>query len=254
MQTQQDFSFALKAYHENSDICFIVVGVWRDKNRLIYYNGDLTNRVASVDADTWRKDSLAEVVSAGEYLLNIKFDEETVERIIDNSAESVSLLQEACFKICERERVVETQAQNKTVGRGVDVPALMREIVNNQSGRYSAFITNFAEGFQQTEYDMYRWLIFVVLSVDAEDLQSGIRRNVFSKLIKEKHSSGEKLNEGNITQALQSSASLQVTKNVRPIIIDYDQTTRVLNVVDRSFLIWLSMQNRAELIQELGIA
>ncbi|WP_205936620.1 hypothetical protein [Rhizobium leguminosarum] len=254
VQTQQDFSFALKAYHENSDICFIVVGVWRDKNRLIYYNGDLTNRVASVDADTWRKDSLAEVVSAGEYLLNIKFDEETVERIIDNSAESVSLLQEACFKICERERVVETQAQNKTVGRGVDVPALMREIVNNQSGRYSAFITNFAEGFQQTEYDMYRWLIFVVLSVDAEDLQSGIRRNVFSKLIKEKHSSGEKLNEGNITQALQSSASLQVTKNVRPIIIDYDQTTRVLNVVDRSFLIWLSMQNRAELIQELGIA
>lgn len=253
VQTQQDFSFSLKAYHENSDICFIVVGVWRDKNRLIYYNGDLTNRVASVDADTWKKESLAEVVSAGEYLLNIKFDENTVEQIIAHSAESVSLLQEACFTICERDGVVETQEDIKIVGNGIDVPALMRDIVNNQSGRYSAFITNFAEGFQQTEYDMYRWLMYVVLSVEAEDLQNGIRRNVFSRLIKEKHAAGEKLNEGNITQALQSSASLQVTKNVRPIIIDYDQTTRVLNVVDRSFLIWLSMQNREELIQELGI-
>ncbi|MDI7861840.1 hypothetical protein MRS76_07705 [Rhizobiaceae bacterium n13] len=72
-------------------------------------------------------------------------------------------------------------------------------------------------------------------------------------MIKEKHAAGERLNEGNITQALQSSASLQVTKNVRPRVIDYDQTTRVLNVVDRSFIIWLSMQDRVELAQELGI-
>ncbi|MBP2559111.1 hypothetical protein J2857_001862 [Neorhizobium galegae] len=254
VQTQQDFSFALKAYHENSKLCFIVVGVWRDKNRLIYYNGDLTNRVASVDADTWRPESLAEVVKAGEYLLNIQFDPATVAGIISHSAESVSLLQEACFRICENENVFETQVNQKTVGKGVDVPQLMRDIVNNQSGRYSAFITNFAEGFQQTEYDMYRWIIYVVLSVTIEELEVGIRRNVFSKLIKERHSSGEKLNEGNITQALQSSASLQVTKNVRPIIIDYDQTTRVLNVVDKSFLIWLSMQDRNELIKELGIS
>jgi len=34
----------LKTFHESSNLCFIVVGVWREKNRLIYYNGDLTNR------------------------------------------------------------------------------------------------------------------------------------------------------------------------------------------------------------------
>jgi hypothetical protein len=45
VETQRAFSFALKAFHENSRFCFIVVGVWREKNRLIYYNGDLTNRV-----------------------------------------------------------------------------------------------------------------------------------------------------------------------------------------------------------------
>jgi hypothetical protein len=101
---------------------------------------------------------------------------------------------------------------------------------------------------------MYRWLMYVVLTADMSDVESGVRRNIFSKLIKEKHKAGEGLNEGNITQALQSSASLQVTKNVRPIIVDYDQTTRVLNVVDRSFLIWLSMQDRQELLNEIGIA
>ncbi|MCD2184582.1 hypothetical protein LQK81_21195 [Rhizobium sp. GN54] len=194
-----------------------------------------------------------EVVSAGEALLNISFYKDTVDQIISGSAESVSLLQEACYKICEDNGVVETQSNYREIGKNIDVPGLMREIVNNQSGRYSAFITNFSEGFQATEYDMYRWIMFVVLSVDANELESGIRRNSFSKLIKEKHPVGEKLNEGNITQALQSSASLQVIKNIRPIIIDYDQTTRVLNVVDRSFLIWLSLQDRTELLAELDI-
>ena len=52
--------------------------------------------------------------------------------------------------------------------------------------------------------------------------------------------SGEELNPGNITQALQSTASLQVKKDIKPIILDYDQTNVRLNVVDKSFfLIWL---------------
>ena len=115
-----------------------------------------------------------------------------------------------------------------------------------------AFLTNFAEGFQQTEYDMYRWLIYAVLRTPADELETGIRRTAISRIIKEKHPA-EKLNEGNITQALQNAASLQVNKSIHPIILDYDQTTRVLSVVDRSFLVWLQHQNPAALVDELGI-
>ncbi|WP_419693259.1 hypothetical protein ACN2CC_18300 [Mesorhizobium muleiense] len=244
---------ALKAYHENSRLCFIIVGVWREKNRLIYYNGDLTNRVASIDVDAWSKESLLEVLHAGESLLNIEFDKETATSLVEQSSEAVSLLQEACYRICEREGVTETQSAHKGVASGVDVPALMKEIVNDQAGRYSAFINNFAEGFQQTDYDMYRWIMYVVLTVESDELEGGIRRNVFSKLSKDKHPVGSKLNEGSIPQALQRSASLQVTKNIRPIIIDYDQTTRVMNVVDRSFLIWLALQDRGVLMSEIGL-
>jgi AAA domain-containing protein len=34
VECQKNFSFALKTFHENSDLCFIVVGVWRDKNKI----------------------------------------------------------------------------------------------------------------------------------------------------------------------------------------------------------------------------
>lgn len=68
-----------------------------------------------------------------------------------------------------------------------------------------------------------------------------------------RHPEGQGLNEGNITQALQNTASLQVLKNVRPIILDYDQTTRVLSVVDRSFLIWLAYQDKADVLAEIDL-
>ena len=32
VETQKDFSVALKAFHENSDLCFIVIGVWLGKS------------------------------------------------------------------------------------------------------------------------------------------------------------------------------------------------------------------------------
>src|SRR5690242_14155972 len=100
---------------------------------------------------------------------------------------------------------------------------------------------------------MYKWLAHVVVDTSVEDLEIGLRRSEVSAAIKQIHPMGRKLNEGNITQGRQTAASLQVQNGIRPIIFDYDQTTRVLKVVDRSFLIWLAYQDDAELLKELGI-
>lgn len=250
---QRAFSFSLKAYHENSDLCFIIVGVWREKNRLIYYNGDLTNRVVSIDADNWSRDQLRQVVTAGEELLNIKFDPTMIDELIKHSADAVALVQEGCFRICEKAGIVQTQERMKEIEAKYDMKAIVREIVNDQAGRYMAFITNFSEGFQQTDLEMYKWLTYAVLVSSNEDLERGLRRAHIATTIKGNHPEGVRLNEGNITQALQNAASLQVQKSIRPIIFDYDQTTRVLTVVDRSFLIWLTHQDRNELMAEIGV-
>jgi hypothetical protein len=53
--------------------------------------------------------------------------------------------------------------------------------------------------------------------------------------------------------ALQSVGSLQVKKDIKPIVLDYDQTNLRLNVVDRSFLIWLDNQSTLELLELAGL-
>lgn len=251
IETQAQFSTSLKAFHENSPYIFIVIGVWREKNRLIYFNGDLTSRVVAIDADVWTKDELRAVILAGEPLLNVKFDQTFVDGLIENSHNAVYLVQEGCLKACHEAGVFQTADSETLVGQGIDTVDLIKSVVDEQAGRYTAFLANVSEGFQKSELEMYRWLLYALLKCPIEDLHKGLRRADVSAAIKKHHPAGEALNEGNITQALTSIASLQVAKNIRPIILDYDQTHRILNIVDRAFLIWLAYQDVSGLASEL---
>ena len=252
-ETQRDFSFSLKTIHENSKLTFIIVGVWREENRLIGFNGDLTDRVLSVDVDTWPKDSLESVINKGEQLLNIEFHKEFKENLLNSCFDSVHIVQEACRRACRDVGVYETSDTRTTVGRNTDVSALVATVVDEQAARYRGFLNRFADGFQETDLEMPRWIVYAILSSTVEELEHGVRLRRISKIIKSKHPKGDDLNNGNITQALNSSTSLQNKKSIRPLVVDYDTSNTSLHVVDKGFLIWLSNQNRTELLYDLNL-
>jgi hypothetical protein len=252
LETQESFSIALKAFHEQSDFTFIVVGVWLDENRLIQYNGDLTGRVLSVNADAWSREELLEVVSTGEKHLNVAIDGSFKAKLVDGCFDSVYIVQEACYRLCVNSEVFETQDDLTEIGAAVDVIDLVRQIVSEQSARYNAFLNDFAAGFQDTQLQMYQWLLLPVLMATPEELEAGLSYATLRKIIDANHPEAP-VNPGNLTQSLGSAASLQVRKKITPIIVDYDQTNRSLDVVDRGFLIWLNYQDREALRDALGL-
>ena len=252
VDTQKDFAVSLKAFHENSDFCFIVVGVWLDENRLTVYNGDLSGRVVAVDADRWTIKELRQVISSGADLLNIAFDTEFVEELVEGCQGSVSIVQEVCNRVCRLYDVFETQDGKRTVVPSIGTGALVKLVVDAHGGRYESFLVKFAEGFTRTALEMYKWLLYPVLTATPEDLREGLRLPDIREALDANHP-GSPLNAGNITQALQSAANLQVTKELKPIILDYDETSRRLSVVDRGFIIWLMHQDRDELLESVGL-
>jgi hypothetical protein len=250
--TQREFAVALKAFHESSPLTFIVVGVWRDKNRLIQHNGDLSGRVISVDADLWSEPELREVVELGEKKLNITFDAGFKEGLLRGCYDSVAVLQESCYLACQISGVTATRDYAVFVDPDLSAPDVVRQVVENDAARYQSFLRNFSGGFMETELEMYKWLLLPVLDASREQLERGLLYRDVGATIDAFHPAGE-LNRGNLTQALQSTASLQVKKGITPIILDYDQTSRRLHIVDRGFLIWLDLQNRNELKRELAL-
>jgi hypothetical protein len=250
IEAQKDFSVALKAFHEQSKLCFIIVGVWLEEGRLTVYNGDLTGRIVGVNADRWTTEELRKVVAVGEALLNINFAENFKDAVISGSLDSVYIVQEACYQACLAKGIRFTQdKQVVNVASDLDVAEIIRSVVNQQTGRYNAFITLFATGFQETALQMYKWLLYPVLIASGTELEEGLTYRRMREVLRQHHPEGAALNLGNLTQALQSTASLQVKKDIKPIVLDYDQTNLKLNVVDRGFLIWIANQNRKDLLE-----
>jgi len=251
-ESQRRFAVVLKAFHESSNYCFIVVGVWLEENRLTLYNGDLIGRVVAIDADRWTNEQLSDVIDKGATLLNIGIPESTKARLIRSSYSSVYVVQEACLRLCRDEHVYETQNTFRVVGTEADTDAVVAKIVAEQGGRYSAFIREFSGGFQASELEMYKWLLLPVLTSPVKDLQRGLPQRDLREFLYTHHPVGDQLNSGNLTIALQSVANLQSRKNIKPIVLDYDETGRVLRVVDRSFFPWISLQDLSELLLSAG--
>lgn len=252
-ETQEQYSFFLKTIHERSKICFIIVAVWREENRLILFNGDLAGRVVSVDADAWTSEELFEVIEAGEFLLNVYFPTNFRESLASRSLGSVYIVQEVCRRVCEDNNIVSTQKENTALHLEKSIEEYIAEVVAESGPRYSAFLSSFAGGFQGTTLEMYKWILYPVLTSTIGSLESGIKYRFIRETLEKVHPRGEELNPGNVTQALLSVPALQSKKNIKPFVLDYDQTEKSLSVVDRGFLIWLSTQDVDLLLYELDM-
>jgi hypothetical protein len=199
------------------------------------------------------EDELRTVILRGAGLLNVQFPEDFIHQLVHECFNNVYIVQETCRQVCLRSGVTHTQPTTVRVGEGIDVRSAVESVVAQQTGRYMSFITQFSAGFQTTSLEMYKWLVYPVLTATPEQLEKGFTYRDLREAIQARHPSGEGLNPGNLTQALQSVASLQVKKDITPIILDYDQTNLRLNIVDRGFIIWLNHQNRNDLLKTAGL-
>jgi hypothetical protein len=165
------------------------------------------------------------------------------------------MVQESCYQACQLAGIYETVAadQARMVDGVVEVEQIIKDVVNQQTGRYNSFITQFAAGFQQTALEMYKWILYPILTANIDHLEQGLGYREIRTILQDKHPMGKDLNAGNVTQALQSITSLQNQKDIKPIVLDYDQTNIKMNVVDLGFLIWLNNQDRKELLDLAGL-
>ncbi|MEU0599778.1 hypothetical protein ABZ484_16250 [Streptomyces sp. NPDC006393] len=252
-ETQKDFAVALKAFHESSSFTFIVVGVWLQENRLVQFNGDLSGRITTINADKWLRSELEEAIDLGEKKLDIKFDSSFRETLLNSCYDSIYVVQESCLQACIKNGIHETQRVIRTVDVADTANAIIKEVVDKQSARFSDFLTNFAVGFGQTDLEMYRWLLVPLVAASTDMLESGLQYRYIRRKLSRVHPRGSSLNAGNVTQALKGVASLQVQQGVKPLVLDYDQSLKRLNIVDRSFLIWLVQQDKEDLLDLIDV-
>jgi hypothetical protein len=103
--TQKQFAFDLRAYQELG-VRFVILGVWREKNRMVQYNGDLLDRIIEIPVEPWTEADFRRVVEKGSRALSLKIDSDLVKKIIDASFSSIGVFQELLKNICKQAGVL----------------------------------------------------------------------------------------------------------------------------------------------------
>lgn len=248
---QRALSVDLKVFHEVSSLVFIIVGVWLESSRLTMYNGDLSGRLATINADEWLSDELESVISSGENILNITLPKEVKAAIVDGCQGNVGLLQEVCYRICEKYSVWNKQNSRKCIGQLSDVQEMLKSVSNEQSSRYRNFLGKFSEGLGETQLKMYQWIALIVIQSSSEELRRGLRHNIIFQRIRTTHPSRESLQQNNVTQALERVAKVQYKHGLQPFVFDYSNDELV--VVDVNFIIYLQNQPQDDLVRMIGL-
>lgn len=256
-ERQKELSFDLRSYQELG-IQFVILGVWKEKNRLAQFNGDLLDRVTEVPVEPWSEEDFNAVAERGSNLLNIRFSEELLRQTIQASFSSIGVFQELLKEICKADTVNETADNLKDIRSQNLLLEACTQKAEDYSARHQRALESIAVGNVsstkksglQPLYLPY-YLIKVILSQGFEGIGKGIKRNVVTESIQKIHHRPDDVRPSDMSNLLHNLAKTQASKSISPPLIDYDQSKRLLQVVDSTFYFFLKHSNLEEVSEEI---
>lgn len=250
-ETQKKFSYDLRTYQEIG-IRFIVLGVWREKDRMTQYNGDLLDRVEEIAVEPWCEDDFKKIAVKGSEYLNITFSIELIEKCIEASFGSVGVFQELMKEICCEAGVIDDSCGAVTIDNLLFLNKAVKTKTEAYTGRHQRALESIASGLGPTTLSLPFYLVKVLLLNGFEYLNGGIPREDLEQKIREIHFSTDEIKTSTLTNFLNTLAELQHKKDIKPPILGYDNNIRVLQVVDSTFNFFMKNANLKLIMREIA--
>ncbi|MCR1810130.1 ATP-binding protein [Sulfurospirillum sp. hDNRA2] len=248
---QQDMAFHLRVF-EDYNILFIILGIWREKNRLAQFNGDLQDRLIEIPVEPWKREDFQKVVEVGENLLNVSF-QDVFETIIDNSFDSIGVFQELCKECCLAAEVETTQEDRHFILQENLNTAIARK-VEDYTGRHIRSLETFVEQKvkKTDEIPLYIAYYFVkyLFSLTSLNIEAGLKRPDILGGIQANHHRPSDVRSSDMSYFLHNLTATQIKKNIIPPLFDYDRSTRKLKVIDSTLYFFLKNIDKDELFEE----
>lgn len=256
-EVQGQLAFDLRTFEEMG-IRFIILGVWRENNRLIQFNGDLQDRMAEVPVEPWTEADFARIAEVGERALNISIDDSIKSKIFNQAHGSVAVVQELLKKFCELYGVKSVLLEFKELIDENVLNAAIDAKVAEYSSRHVRSLESIAAGSRSRRpsedavalYLQY-YLVQVLLNRSYLELKDGIERKSLQEFIKEIHSHPDNFRTSDVTGTLRRLAILQTNQNIVPPLFDYDPGTRRLKIVDSTLYFFIDNCDAEEVMAEI---
>jgi len=240
-QEKINLAFDLKAFWD-SQVFFVIIGIWADQNLLTYYNGDLSGRVEEIDI-RWRTEELEQVLQKGAIALNISFEPVIKAEIIDDANQNVGLLQRIAEKNCYESGIYESSWRTQVVGDRDALVKARNAICSEESVRYRLFDDVVSRGLRdsgESELKVYQRIVRICVEATGQDLIDGISR---ANLLARVQVYEPRIRLSDLSAALNKIDKLQAVRSISPLVLSYNPNTQKIQLVDREFLFYRKYGN-----------
>jgi hypothetical protein len=255
IDVQEALAYDLRIFQDQS-IIFIILGIWREANRLVQFNGDLLDRVTEVPVEPWANPDFNRVIEKGEKLLNVDFSL-VKEQLISDSFDSIGVVQEICKNCCINANVHHTADETVIITQGNLDKALStkaEEYGVRHIRNFEAFVditrkTSTQSGKPSLAFPYY--FIKLLLTQNFDQIEKGITRGTLLNDIREFHHRPDDVRSGDLGAFLHNITQHQINKKIQPPFVDYDRGGKVLKIIDSSLYFFLKHCNCEEILNDI---
>lgn len=254
-EVQEALAYDLRTFQDHH-IIFIVLGIWREANRLVQFNGDLLDRITEVPVEPWEEIDFRRVVKKGSELLNVDFS--AVEsRLISDSFDSVGVVQEIC-KLCCVSAGVHSTSEYKVQISEEHLESALAKKANDYGVRHVRNFESFVDIRVRTSSQSGKpslafpyYFVKLLLTQDFEEIQRGLSRATLLEEIRRIHHRPEDVRSGDLGQFLHNITQHQISKKIQPPFVDYDRAGKIMKIIDSSLYFFLKHCDREEILEDI---
>ena len=253
---QRKLAFALRSFEEMG-IVFVILGVWKEKDKLRNYCGDLTDRIVDISVEPWSDEDFYQVAKVGAGYLNLFVAPSVIAECVKSSFGSIGVFQELIKETCVSAAVSECCLRQFVI----DDVSHARTAIASKSEQYGATHRRSLELIASGNINHSKEKIKVplhlpyylvrVLLHHGEALMHGLSRSEITATIQTMHHRPEDVRPSDMSNLLHKLSSLQCKKGINPPIIDYDVGKRRLCAIDSTFFFFLKNCNLGEVAEEM---
>lgn len=255
LETQENLAYDLRIFQDHQ-IIFIILGIWREANRLVQFNGDLLDRISEVPVEPWEKNDFTRVIEKGEALLNVDFSKIKT-NIIDCSYDSIGVVQEICKQCCIAANVNE-QSETKIILEQEHLSKALKIKSNEYGIRHNRNFESFVDISRKTSTQSGKaslafpyYFIQLLLSFQLDNIESGLSRSSLLEEIRKIHHRRDDVRSSDLGAFLHNITQYQINKKINPPFVDYDRGGKILKIIDSSLYFYLRNCNRKEILEDL---
>jgi len=245
MLVQRDLSYDLRTF-EDKNILFIILGIWRERNRLTQFNGDLVDRIIEVPVEPWIRKDFLRVIEEGQPILNVCFDNIS-EELIKKANKSIGVLQELCKYSCLKAGIRETNHGNTFYLEKKHLNQAIEIKVGDYSSRHIRCLEEFVSG-DDTKLNLPYFFLMAVLEADIKDLENGLQKTKIQSKIDQLKEKGMTIRQTDYNRFFNNLVDYQLKRNISPPLFDFDKGGQKIKIIDSTFIFFIRHKDRKELM------